>query len=80
MAKPSCSSCCRMRWCGKNVTQLVVSFSENLLADRSTNIRSVTNPSNWMLYRNSQLITGAVVSVSFGLNQAYIAGLTLRAL
>ncbi len=59
----------------QDVTQLAVSFSENLLADRTTNFRSVTNPSNWTLYRNGQMLPGAVVSVSFGLNQMSAAGL-----
>lgn len=59
----------------QDVTRLVVSFSENLIADRTTNPRSITNPSNWTLYRNGQIVPGAVVSVSFGLNQASTAGL-----
>ncbi|MDW8080178.1 MAG: hypothetical protein RMJ16_14960, partial [Thermoguttaceae bacterium] len=33
---------------------------------------------NWQIYRNGQLLSGAVVSVSFGLNQAQAAGLTTQ--
>jgi hypothetical protein len=62
----------------EDVTRLVVSFSENLIADRTTNIRSVINPSNWTLYRGGQPVSGAVVSVAFGLNQAFAAGLTAQ--
>jgi len=54
----------------ENIERLIVSFSENLVADRTTSLKSITNPNNWTLYRNGAPISGAVVSVSFGLNQS----------
>ncbi len=50
-------------------TTLIVSFSEDLIDSSPSLIDSITNPTNWILTRNGQVLSGGVALVEFGLNQ-----------
>jgi hypothetical protein len=57
------------------VTEFLVSFGENLIAERNTLVDSVTNRNNWSLFRNGALVDRGVKDVEFGLNQSQVEGL-----
>ncbi|MCE5303777.1 MAG: hypothetical protein LLF97_11820 [Planctomycetaceae bacterium] len=50
------------------LTRMVVTFDEELMI---TGDNSVTNVNNWALMRDGVLISNAIESVSFGLNESY---------
>ncbi|MBN1911068.1 MAG: trypsin-like serine protease [Pirellulales bacterium] len=59
------------------VTRFVVTFSEDMNAlYGDLGAHSVTNPNFWRLEKNDDVIVGGIHSVQFGLNQAYLSGLS----
>ncbi|MFW5692658.1 MAG: hypothetical protein ACOCWL_00435, partial [Thermoguttaceae bacterium] len=53
-----------------SVTQLVVTFGENVQVGSAAVYNAVTNTANWELTRNGEIVPNAIVSVQFGLNAA----------
>jgi hypothetical protein len=58
------------------VSRFVVTFGEDLNTEYGTiGTTSVLNTNNWTLKKNGETISGGVVEVEFGLNQAFVSGL-----
>ncbi|MBN2217026.1 MAG: trypsin-like serine protease [Pirellulales bacterium] len=59
-----------------DVNQLVVTFGENLNTLYGDNgAHSISNPDHWELRKNGILLQDGIVSIAFGLNQAWILGM-----
>ena len=57
-------------------TKLVVTFGENLSTQGgASGPHSVLNLANWQIALNGKTVSGGIVSVQYGLNEAYILGL-----
>ncbi len=51
-------------------SRFIVSFSENVIGDSPSFLDSITNPDNWILTRNGEVLRTGVSSIEYGLNQS----------
>ncbi len=62
------------------VTQMVVTLGENVsTSGGAVGTNSILNPANWSLSKDGTALAHTIVGVQYGLNEAYVLGLTSTA-